>query len=55
VYGSFQEVMYMALVGIILSFEEHAILILILKNNHQVYCKREQVSYHPTIAHIPII
>jgi hypothetical protein len=32
----FQEVMFMALVGIILSFEEHAILILILKNKSQV-------------------
>jgi hypothetical protein len=51
----FQEAMYMALVGIIfLSFEEHAILLLILKNKSQVYCKREHVSYHPTISHIPI-
>jgi hypothetical protein len=32
----FQEAMFMALVGIILSLEEHDILILILKNKSQV-------------------
>jgi hypothetical protein len=43
----------MALVGNILSLRS-MLLHFDFENKSQVYCKREQVSYHPTISHIPI-